>query len=107
MTPANGACPAITTQEIDFGAILVSIRNDKFCLNDPKYALKIIPSDATPNVTGVGITDDKKFFDPGQTAGQTGPFKLYNDGVEFASVTVERSLLKQKLILQFQLQMKH
>ncbi|MFT6502890.1 MAG: hypothetical protein ACJASQ_003022 [Crocinitomicaceae bacterium] len=90
VTPANGACPAIMTQSILFDTIQVSMGQNTFCLNDDPFPITITPAGANPTITGIGVTADGKSFDPALTAGETGPFKLYNDGIEFESVTVEQ-----------------
>jgi hypothetical protein len=88
VTPANGACPATTTETILFDTIQVSIGENEFCLNDPEYPITILPVGANPTITGIGVTTDGKSFNPADTAGQTGPFILYNEGIQFASVDV-------------------
>lgn len=87
VTPPTGACPSIGTLVISFKPVSVSIGKTQFCTGEPQYPLTITPLGASPEVTGIGITPDGKYFDPALTPG-AGTYTLYSEGTEFALATV-------------------
>lgn len=87
ITPANGLCPSTASHTISFRPITVKLVQTSFCENAPNYPFTIIPAGANANITGPGVTDDKKYFSP-QLAG-VGTHHLALDGVEFVSVDVK------------------
>ncbi|GEM_PF-2530340 len=88
VTPASGACPSTAETPILFDEVIVSIDKDEFCISDGPYPFTITPEGANPTITGRGVTEDQKYFNPALTAGYDGPFDMtYNDNV-FATITV-------------------
>lgn len=85
--PGSGTCPAIITAPILFDEVTVTIAPTEVCPNADPIPFTILPIGANPVITGVGVSDDMKFFDPALTAGQTPPFDLTYKGSVFASMT--------------------
>ncbi len=86
--PGSGTCPAIVEDIILFDVVTVAIETNDVCITDEPVPFTILPVGANPVITGIGVTSDMKFFDPGLTVGQTGPFDLTYDGNVFASMNV-------------------
>lgn len=86
--PNGGTCPATVSTPLLFDEVTVSITPTEVCENAEPVPFVITPFGANPVITGTGVTADMKFFDPGLTAGQTGPFDLTYNGNVFASMTI-------------------
>ena len=86
VTPGNGACPKTVEIIRLFDDVIVSIDKNSFCIGDSIHPFTITPEGATPVITGTGVTEDQKSFDP-NLAG-VGQFDMtYNDAV-FETITV-------------------
>jgi len=90
VTPPNGACPRIIQKSIGFTEFDVSITRTEFCENDPIFAFNIAP-DGNPDIQGIGVTPDKKGFDP--SIGPDGsPYDITLYGNIIASMTVHATI---------------
>lgn len=90
VTPLSGACPVSVVHEVPIPDVTVTIDQTTFCLTADPYPFTIIPKDANPEITGTGVTKDRKFFDPRLTKGLTGPFKIKFNGNVIAVITVNQ-----------------
>jgi hypothetical protein len=88
VVPGDQTCPAVLTQPILFDEITVSISPTAVCANGEPIPFDIQPVGANPVITGVGVTEDMKAFDPALTGGLSGPFDLTYNGEVFASMTL-------------------
>ncbi|GAB5419077.1 MAG: hypothetical protein Crog4KO_05850 [Crocinitomicaceae bacterium] len=80
--PPNGACPATSFASISFDPVTVTLNQTDFCEEDPVYPFTITPQGANPEITGVGVTQDQKFFDPSLTPDGGGEYTIFVEGTE-------------------------
>lgn len=86
--PGSGTCPRTIEAPILFDEVTVSISTTEVCPNAGPIPFTILPVGANPVITGIGVSDDMKFFDPSLTVGHTEPFDLTYNGSVFASMTL-------------------
>mmetsp|Transcript_29734 Transcript_29734/g.39560 ORF Transcript_29734/g.39560 Transcript_29734/m.39560 type:complete len:1251 (+) Transcript_29734:150-3902(+) len=86
--PPSGACPATSTTNITFNPVKVTLDQREFCEGDPAYPFTITPVGASPDITGVGVSADQKFFDPSLTPVGGGNYNIFVNGTELTVATV-------------------
>lgn len=87
VTPANGACPTIVTQDLVFEEVSISLEQYEFCFNDSTpYPFTITPEGATADISGQGVDVINNTFVPSNST--VGDVPIYLNGTEVFTVTV-------------------